>query len=156
MCFVWITLSNSCITHIWTRFFVIDCIYIYIYIPSNEQWKFPACFIRLLYTWWKISFQRKSSLYLSRVINSFFLRAVGSFQDFLSSGNSSKDPSGGGFTKSVRSTWSTLSIARFTMKINIGKPDRTRANIIQVSPSPGTLSPSLSLSVIRSFFYTDR
>ena len=151
---MWITLSNSCITHIWTRFFVIDCIYIYI--PSNEQWKFPACFIRLLYTWWKISFQRKSSLYLSRVINSFFLRAVGSFQDFLSSRNSSKDPSGGGFTKSVRSTWSTLSIARFTMKINIGKPDRTRANIIQVSPSPGTLSPSLSLSVIRSFFYTDR
>lgn len=37
----------------------------------------------------------------------------------------------------------TLSIARFTMKINIGKPDRTRANIIQVSPSPGTLCYSL-------------
>lgn len=29
------------------------------------------------------------------------------------------------------------------MKINIGKPDRTRANIIQVSPSPGTLCYSL-------------
>lgn len=41
--------------------------------------------------------------------------------------------------------YANASIARFTMKINIGKPDRTRANIIQIILRP-------KLSVIRSFF----
>lgn len=41
--------------------------------------------------------------------------------------------------------YANASIARFTMKINIGKPDRTRANIIQITLRP-------KLSVICSFF----
>lgn len=41
--------------------------------------------------------------------------------------------------------YANASIARFTMNINIGKPDRTRANIIQITLRP-------KFSVIRSFF----
>lgn len=82
---------------IYTSIIYILKIYIYIYFSRLTVYREACnitCFIR------EILFQRKSNLYLSRVINSFFLQAK--LEDFLSSGNSSKDPSGGGFTKSVK------------------------------------------------------